>query len=89
MIPVINQLISISISIHCFYLTLGILHLKNDPGPLILLMLDGNSEIGAHVLGKTVYLICLKHLFRWTAFAQLKCLMLFSYTHAQRVIVTI
>ena len=33
---------------------------------LMVLILDGNSEIGAHVLSKIGNLICLEHLFRST-----------------------
>ena len=37
----------------------------------MLLVLDGNSEIGANVWSYLGRLICLRHLFRWRAVTQI------------------
>ena len=46
-----------------------------------MLILDGNSEIGAHMSSEIGKLICLRHLFKSTAVANLKGLeKLFNFT---------
>ena len=36
-------------------------------GQTMVLILDGNSEIGAHIRSTLCYLICLRYSFRWKA----------------------
>ena len=50
----------------------------------MVLILDSNSKIGAHVLNNLCYLICLKHLIRSRAERNWKNL--FSFMRAQRVL---
>ena len=49
--------------------------LKVDTDIVMVLILDGNSEIGAHVWSEIGAKICLRHLFRSTAVAGLKSLL--------------
>ena len=56
---------------------------------LMVLIIDGNSEIGTHVRNNLCYLNCLRHLLRWRAVTNRIFFLrkdLFSFMHAQHVL---